>query len=54
MFDCYNGEHHVIELIADKPDEYPAVIDEISKMNKMVVMDSDILKQTPHGYSSNV
>jgi hypothetical protein len=42
MFDWCNREHDVIELIMDKPDEYSAVIDEISKIDGIVEKSSDL------------
>jgi len=42
MFNWCNREHDVIELTVDKPDEYSAVIDEISKIDGMVEMSSDL------------
>jgi predicted DNA binding protein len=42
MFDWCNREYDVIELIIDEPDEYSAVIDEISKIKGMVEKSSDL------------
>lgn len=42
MFSWCNREHDVIELIIDKPDEYSAVIDDISKIYGMVEKSSDL------------
>ena len=42
MFGWCNREHDVIELIVDKPDEYCAVIDEISRIEGMVEKSSDL------------
>ena len=42
MFDWCNREYDVIELIMDEPDEYSAVIDEISKIKGMVEKSSDL------------
>jgi len=37
MFVWCNREHEVIEIISDKPEEYLAMIEEISKISKIVV-----------------
>jgi predicted DNA binding protein len=42
MFDWCNREHDVLELIVDKPNEYSAAIDEISKIGGMVEKSSDL------------
>jgi hypothetical protein len=42
MFDWCNREYDVIELIIDEPDEYSAVIDEISQIKGMVEKSSDL------------
>ena len=42
MLDWCNREYDVIELITDEPDEYSAVIDEISKIKGMVEKSSDL------------
>ena len=42
MFDWCNREYDVIEVITDEPDEYSAVIDEISKIEGMVEKSSDL------------
>lgn len=41
MFDWCNREHDVIELIIDKPEEYSAVIDELSEIRGIVEKTSD-------------
>ena len=42
MLDWCNREYDVIELITDEPDEYSAVIDEMSKIKGMVEKSSDL------------
>lgn len=42
MFDWCNREHDVIELVIDEPDEYPAIMDEISKIDGMVEKSSNL------------
>jgi predicted DNA binding protein len=42
MFDWCNREHDVVEIIVDRPEEYSAVIDEISKIDGIVEKSSDL------------
>lgn len=42
MFDWCNREHDVIEVVLDKPDEYSAVMNEMSNIKGIVAKSSDL------------